>query len=48
LGYQVATAKELQRDFPRKDWALLDDIKIRAVKYWQPQTVGQVVFNWFD
>ena len=48
LGYQVATAKELQKDFLRKDWILLDDLEIKAIKYWQPQIVGQVIFNWFD
>ena len=48
LGYRVATAKELEQDFLREDWALLNDAEIIAIEYWRPQTVGQVIFNWFD
>ena len=48
LGYQVATAKELEQDSHKKDLAVLDDAEIKAIKYWQINTVDQVIFNWFD
>ena len=48
LGYQVATAEYLERDFQQKDLTILDDAEIEAIRYWRPKTFGRVIFNWFD
>ena len=48
LGYQVATAEYLEHSLQQKDLITLNDAEIKAIQYWRPETVGRVIFNWFD
>lgn len=44
----IATTAELDRKLTDTDLALLDTAEREQVKYWQPQTVGNAAFNWWD
>ena len=44
----IATTAELDRNLTDTDLALLDTVERDQVKYWQPQTLGNAAFNWWD
>ena len=44
----IATTAELERNLTDTDLALLDTAERAQVEYWQPQTVGNAAFNWWD
>ena len=44
----VATTTELNRKLADNDLAKLDAAELEQVKYWEPQSVGDVAFNWWD
>ncbi len=44
----IATTAELDRNLTDTDLALLDTAEREQIKYWQPQTVGNAVFKWWD
>jgi hypothetical protein len=46
--YLVADATELARRLTSADVNALDPVEQKQIAYWRPQTVGEVVFNWFD
>jgi len=44
----VATTTELNRKLADNDLAKLDAAELEQVKYWEPKSVGDVAFNWWD
>ncbi|HEX8864367.1 MAG TPA: hypothetical protein VF821_01805 [Lentzea sp.] len=44
-GVRVWTRAELERPFKAAEWPGLDP---RDVRYWRPERVGDVLFNWWD
>jgi hypothetical protein len=44
----VATTAELVRNLTDIDLESLDAAEREQVKYWQPKTVGNAAFNWWD
>ena len=44
----IVTTAELDRKLTVSDLALLDAVEREQIEYWQPQTVGNVAFNWWD
>ena len=44
----VAESGELTRKLTESDLALLDEGELDQIKYWKPQTVGEIAFNWWD
>jgi len=47
-GYTVANVAELGRALTADDLTALDSWDLAQLRYWNPSTVGEVVFNWFD
>jgi hypothetical protein len=47
-GFEVASACELLRPIGPDDLQILTEAERNQAKYWKPQTVGQIVFNWWD
>jgi hypothetical protein len=45
LDIRVWGKAELEMPFRADDWP---DLDARDVRYWRPQTVGDVLFNWWD
>lgn len=46
--YLVADATDLARRLTGADVAALGPVEQDQIAYWKPETVGEVVFNWFD
>lgn len=44
----VARANDLNRKLEDRDLEELDPAELAQVKYWNPQTIGDVAFNWWD
>ena len=45
---QIATSTELAATIRKADLELLDRAEIEQVKYWEPATIGELAFNWWD
>jgi hypothetical protein len=45
---KIATAGELDRGLNPLDITQLDSVENDQISYWQPKTVGEVAFNWWD
>lgn len=45
--YTVLTEKELQEPFLKNDHPLAET-ELKEVAYWQPRTIGEVIFNCWD
>lgn len=45
---RIATAAELDQSLTELDIAQLDTVERDQIKYWQPHSVGEVAFNWWD
>ena len=43
----IAESKELERRIEKSDINCLDPVEVVQVKYWQPKTIGETVFNWW-
>lgn len=48
LGWTCATPELLARRLTEEEIAGLSDDERRALAYWRPDSVGAVLFNWFD
>ncbi|MFN4907144.1 MAG: hypothetical protein ACOVQH_10100 [Burkholderiaceae bacterium] len=44
----IATQEELSTRIESAHLELLNRIELDQVKYWKPQTIGELVFNWWD
>ena len=44
----IATCEELSRKIEKSDLEQLDRIEREQIKYWKPQTIGELAFNWWD
>ena len=44
----VLTTSCLSPHLETADLAALDQSELDQLKYWKPQTIGEVVFNWWD
>jgi hypothetical protein len=44
----IATCEELSRKIEKSDLEPLDRIEREQIKYWKPQTIGELAFNWWD
>ena len=44
----LASAQRLAQKLTGTDLAELDEFELEQVKYWKPETVGELVFNWWD
>jgi hypothetical protein len=44
----IATLEDLSRPIVKTDLDQLDRAEIEQVKYWKPQTIGELAFNWWD
>ncbi len=44
----VATVEELNREPTKIDLDALDAVELEQIKYWKPQSIGEIVFNWWD
>ena len=44
----IATQEELSTRIERAHLEMLNRIELDQVKYWKPQTIGELVFNWWD
>jgi hypothetical protein len=47
-GYTVTNVAELDRTLTEDDVTALGSGDLYNLRYWKPETVGEVVFNWFD
>ena len=47
FGYKVTSAAELNAEFNNFDHDL-DAAELEQIKYWKPQSVGEIVFNEWD
>ena len=45
---EVASLEELSSPISKSDLEKLDRAEIEQVKYWQPTTIGELAFNWWD
>jgi hypothetical protein len=44
----IATCEELAKKIEKSDLEQLDRIERDQIKYWKPQTIGELAFNWWD
>jgi hypothetical protein len=44
----IATCEELSRKIEKSDLELLDRVEREQIKFWKPQTIGELAFNWWD
>jgi hypothetical protein len=44
----IAPAEELNRQPTKSDLGMLDAQELDQIKYSQPQSVGEIAFNWWD
>ncbi len=44
----LASAQRLTQKLSGTDLVELDEFELEQVKYWKPETVGELVFNWWD
>jgi hypothetical protein len=44
----IPTTQELNRPLTDTDRAKLDPAELSQIRYWQPSTLGQAAFNWWD
>jgi hypothetical protein len=44
----IATCEEFSRKIEKSDLEQLDRIEREQIKYWKPQTIGELAFNWWD
>ena len=44
----IATKEELSRCIETTDLEILNRMELDQIKYWKPQTIGELVFNWWD
>ena len=47
-GFEVASASDLSAAVRERELSELGPVEREEVRYWRPQTVGEIVFNWFD
>jgi hypothetical protein len=47
-AYEVASRIELERPVRSDDFRLLSPAEMRQIKYWKPNRVGDIVFNFWD
>jgi hypothetical protein len=45
---QVLTASQLHTPLPRADLTALKPRRTHQLDYWQPETVGDLLFNYWD
>jgi hypothetical protein len=48
LGYECPYVTELEQPLSEVDLSVLSKGELDAIAYWNPQKMGDVVFNWFD
>jgi hypothetical protein len=48
LGFEIAAATELDREITSEDMAVLGEDERGEAKYWKPNRISQLVFNWWD
>ncbi len=46
--YTILAVEELAKPYSQVDISLLADAEVEQIKYWHPQTAGQVIFNFWD
>jgi len=44
----IAPAEELNRKPTKPDFDLLDAAELDQIRYWKPESVGEIAFNWWD
>jgi len=47
-GVSVVSIFELNQKFTEQDLTPLDEVEREQIRHWKPQTVGEIVFNWWD
>jgi hypothetical protein len=47
-GYQVLPAAELRQPLTSADLSDLSAHEHEQIRYWKPQTVGELLFNYWD
>lgn len=46
--FQVLTSSDLELPLGAADTSALDDAEHREIAYWRPETVGELLFNYWD
>ena len=47
-NFKVLTQKELNTKLSLAELKYLNKAELSQIKYWQPQTIGEIIFNWWD
>jgi hypothetical protein len=47
-GFVIGDAAELNRRVTSADLEMLSPAERRQAKYWKPERVGDIIFNWWD
>ena len=47
-SFECISSDELARELTTDALKELNSVELSQVRYWKPQTIGEVVFNWWD
>ena len=47
-NFKVLYQNELSTKLSAAELKCLNEAELSQIKYWQPQTIGEIIFNWWD